>query len=147
MKNSNSFLRDVTPMCEKSPAVRHAVFALASTYILDFDPSEHVEAMADYHHRQAVKLLDEQLQDVNNYVPGKEDPLLATIFLLSHGDVSIPTTSAYSTANAYLVDSLSIGSTGTKRHPPNGRWLSKRHNQYLKSLTLDMVMRNRRMYK
>ncbi|KAL8798781.1 MAG: hypothetical protein Q9182_006393 [Xanthomendoza sp. 2 TL-2023] len=86
MRDSNSFLKDVTPMCANYPAVRHAVFALASTYILDYDPSEQVEALAEKHYQQAVKSLDEMLLDVNNYVPGKEDPLLATIFLLSHGD-------------------------------------------------------------
>ena len=147
MKNSNSFLKDVTPMCASSPAVRHAVFALASTYILDYDPSEHVEAMAEYHHQQAVKLLDEQLRDVNNYVPGKEDPLLATIFLLSHGDVCVSTPCTCSADNAYLVASSSIGSTGIRRQPPNGPWVSRLHNPYLRSLILDSAMRSRRMYR
>ncbi|KAI4233854.1 MAG: hypothetical protein LQ349_004153 [Xanthoria aureola] len=86
MKASNSFLKDVTPMCANYPAVRHAIYALASTYILDYEPSEQVEAMAERHYQLSVKSLDQMLLDANNYAPGKEDPLLATIFLLSHGD-------------------------------------------------------------
>jgi Fungal specific transcription factor domain len=85
--HSNSFLKDVTAMCAGSPAVRHAVFALAATYILDYEPLERLVQIADKHHRRAVRLLGEQLQNPDKYAPGNEDALLATIFLLSHDDV------------------------------------------------------------
>ena len=74
-------------MCATSPAVRHAVFALAATYILDYEPLERLVQIADRHHQRAVRLLGEQLRNPDNYAPGNEDSLLATIFLLSHDDV------------------------------------------------------------
>lgn len=121
MKDSNSFLKDVTPMCANYPAVRHAIYALASTYILDYEPSEQVEAMAERHHQLSVKSLGQMLLDANNYAPGKEDPLLATIFLLSHGDVCASGIPSSTVDDIDLARSLSIGNTATKRRSRSGR--------------------------
>ena len=83
---SNSFLKDVTSMCSDA-SVRHAVFALPATYVLDYEPRQSLERLADCHHRQAVQLLGERLKNPECYKPGKENAILATIFLLSHDDV------------------------------------------------------------
>ena len=87
LHDSNSFLKDVTAMCSESASVRHAIFALAATYVLDYEPGENLEKLADMHHQKAVMLLGEQLRSPESYAPGKENAVLATIFLLNHDDV------------------------------------------------------------
>jgi hypothetical protein len=75
-------------MAEKSRCVMSALLALSATYILDFQPSEQLERVANWHHREAVRLLGEELNNQKTYQPGNEDAVIGTIVLLNQDDVS-----------------------------------------------------------
>ena len=54
LPESNGFLNDIMPMASGNACVKHALLALASTYVLDYLPSKELEKRADMHHKRAV---------------------------------------------------------------------------------------------
>ncbi len=87
LPSSNSFLNEVTPMASTFPCVRHALLALASTYVLDYLPSQALERRANMHYKRAVILLSQQLNQLETFLPGREEIVLAALVLLSVNDV------------------------------------------------------------
>lgn len=62
--------------------------ALAAGYLLDYSPEKDLEKVAAIHHRKAVTLLGQELNNEHNYQPGHEDALIAAILLLYMVEVS-----------------------------------------------------------
>ena len=89
LRESNSLLKDVTSMIPESACVMHAIFAVTATYILDYEPSEDLEKLANEHHREAVRLLGLELNAPESYSPGKKNAVVAAIVLLNQDDVNI----------------------------------------------------------
>lgn len=87
LPSSNSFLNEVTPMASTFPCIKHALLALASTYVLDYLPSQPLERKANVHYKRAVILLSQQLNQPDTFFPGREDAVLAALVLLIINDV------------------------------------------------------------
>lgn len=75
-------------MAVESECVKHALLTLASTYVLDYLPSERLRVRANYHYTRAVALLDEGINNAENHEIGKEDPIIGALVLLNCDDVS-----------------------------------------------------------
>lgn len=88
LPESNGFLNDIMPMASGNACVKHALLALASTYVLDYLPSKELEKRANIHHKRAVILLGQELNREETYTPGSEDAVLGALVLLCHNDVS-----------------------------------------------------------
>lgn len=75
-------------MAERQPLVKHAILALASSYVLDYyRHNELVAPRANYHYRRAVQLLGEELKNADNMTTGKGDFVVAALNLLAHNEV------------------------------------------------------------
>lgn len=85
----NTYLKQIMPMAQKSSLVRHAILALASSYVLDWYFNQQIEMRATHHYQQTVKLLGQELGDGENQEPDHGEPLIATLILLCHNEVSI----------------------------------------------------------
>ncbi|KAH8590662.1 fungal-specific transcription factor domain-containing protein [Bisporella sp. PMI_857] len=72
------------PIAEKSACVRHATLSLAASYVLDYKRNELLEKRANFHHKKAVLLLDKELKDRHNFLPGKEEALIAALIIITH---------------------------------------------------------------
>ena len=88
LPESNGFLNDIMPMASGNACVKHALLALASTYVLDYLPSKELEKRANMHHKRAVILLGQELNKEETYKPGSEDGVVGALVLLCHNDVS-----------------------------------------------------------
>lgn len=75
-------------MAPANACVKHALLALASTYVLDYLPSKELEKRANMHHKRAVILLGQELNKEETYKPGSEDAVVGALVLLCHNDVS-----------------------------------------------------------
>ena len=76
-------------MIERSELVRHAVLALSTAYILDFNPSDNkIKAKAAHHHAMAVDKLGEELNNLSIQSPGQEEAVCAAIRIMCHSEVS-----------------------------------------------------------
>ena len=85
----NAYKTEIAPMVERSDLVRHALLALSTTYLLDFNRADHeIKAKAEYHHKNAVDKLGEELSNMEIQSPGKEEAVCAAISLLVHNEVS-----------------------------------------------------------
>ena len=87
LPESNGFLNNITPMAAGNACVKHALLALAATYVLDFVPSKELEKVANMHHKRAVILLSQALNDEKTYAPGAEDAVIGAMVLMSQNDV------------------------------------------------------------
>lgn len=87
--DENTYLTQIMPIAEKSECVKHATLSLAASYVLDYRRNEKLEQRANYHHRQAVMLLDQELRDRRNFLPGKEEALIAALIILTHTEVGV----------------------------------------------------------
>jgi hypothetical protein len=83
----NCYLREVAPIAAKNDCVKHAILALASTYILDYATEEHLKTRANFHWKRAVHLLTRELNYPENCQPGKEDAIVAAMAIFSHNEV------------------------------------------------------------
>ena len=87
LAHSNGFYNDIAPMAVENECVKHALLTLASTYVLDYLPSEKLRARANYHYTRAVALLDEGINTAENHEIGKEDAIVGALVLLNCDDV------------------------------------------------------------
>ncbi|KAF3284315.1 hypothetical protein TWF970_011533 [Orbilia oligospora] len=87
LDKENIHLLEIAPMADKSKGVCHAVLSLASAYLLDYWPSPSFAARANYHYRESIKWLTEELKNTQNYEPGKEEALVTTLSLLIHNEI------------------------------------------------------------
>ena len=62
------------------------MLSLAAGYVLDYAPTENLKRRANWHHRRALLLLGNELNDPSNYDIGKEEPLLMALSLLNQED-------------------------------------------------------------
>jgi len=67
--------------------VKHAILALAATYILDYSGEEKVKKSANLHWKRAVLQLDKELHDTERCKPGKENAVIAAMLLFGHNEV------------------------------------------------------------
>jgi len=74
-------------MLAASECVKHALLAVASTYVLDYLPDDKLRIRANFHYRRAVELLGEALSDPVTYEVGKGDSAVGAIVLLNAHDV------------------------------------------------------------
>ncbi|KAL1801730.1 hypothetical protein ACET3X_002072 [Alternaria dauci] len=86
IKADNCYLHEIIPIAVKSDCVKHAILALAATYILDYSGEEKVKASANLHWKRAVLLLDKELQDTERCKPGKENAVIAAMLLFGHNE-------------------------------------------------------------
>ena len=84
--NGNPFLTELAQMAARNECVRHALLALAASYVLDYQPSDKLQCRANMHHKRAVTLLGKDLENEDWYQPGKEDGIIGSLMLLSHDD-------------------------------------------------------------
>lgn len=75
-------------MACKSDVVKHAMLALASTYILDYLPDERVRQRSNAHYNTAVRLLTQKL--AGEHKPSGGEDVVASIALLNTLDVVSP---------------------------------------------------------
>ncbi|KAG8531735.1 uncharacterized protein KY384_003367 [Bacidia gigantensis] len=88
INTDNAYKTEIAPMVERSDLVRHALLALSTTYLLDFNRADHaIKAKAEYHHKNAVDKLGEELSNMDIQSPGKEEAVCAAISLLVHNEV------------------------------------------------------------
>ncbi|KAL8729382.1 MAG: hypothetical protein Q9166_004775 [cf. Caloplaca sp. 2 TL-2023] len=87
LAESNGFLNNITPMAASNHCVKHALLALAATYVLDYLPSRELEKLANMHHKRAVILLSQALNDEKTYTPGGEDAVVGALALMSQNDL------------------------------------------------------------
>lgn len=85
--NENCYPREVIPIAAKSDCVKHAILALAATYVLDYSPGEYLRSRANLHWKRAVHLLTRELKISEACKPGKENAVLAAMALFSHNEV------------------------------------------------------------
>lgn len=85
---SDGFLNDITPMAASNHCVKHALLALSTTYVLDYHPSKELEKVANMHHKRAVILLSQALNNEETYIPGNEDAVVGALALMSQNDVT-----------------------------------------------------------
>ena len=88
MKTDNAYETQITPMAERSPLVKHAILSLSATYILDFKQHRRLTDRANFHHAEAIRLLAEELSTPGVYQPGKEEAVVASLYLMAHNEVS-----------------------------------------------------------
>lgn len=88
IKNDNTYLKQITPMAQRSAAVRHAMLVVASSYVLDYRTYDELRVRANYHYQRAVTLVGEELRKPWNRTPGAGEALLAALILLYHTQVS-----------------------------------------------------------
>lgn len=74
-------------MAVENECVKHALLTLASTYVLDYLPSEKLRGRANHHYTKAVALLDEGINTAENHEIGKEDAIIGALVLLNCDDV------------------------------------------------------------
>ncbi|KAL8714149.1 MAG: hypothetical protein Q9220_001877 [cf. Caloplaca sp. 1 TL-2023] len=87
LPKSNGWYNDVAPMAAESDCVKHAVLALAGTYLLDYLPSVGLQRDANYHYKRAVGLLREALENPQIQEVGKEDAVVSALALLNIDDL------------------------------------------------------------
>lgn len=85
----NCYLKEVLPIATRSDCVKHAVLALAATYIMDYAIQEKVEMRANFHWKRAVHLLTRELNNKETCQPGKEDAVLAAMAIFSHNEARL----------------------------------------------------------
>ncbi|KAF6813820.1 hypothetical protein CSOJ01_04385 [Colletotrichum sojae] len=88
LKRTNCWLQDIAQMAHKDDCVKHAIFALAGTYMVDFFPDEKLQKAAQEHYKRAVVLLSLLLANARHDVPSDRDAeaLVAAIALLNMAD-------------------------------------------------------------
>ena len=74
-------------MAASNHCVKHALLALSATYVLDYHPSKELEKVANMHHKRAVILLGQALNNEKTYSPGGEDAVVGALVLMSQNDV------------------------------------------------------------
>ncbi|CAN9156882.1 unnamed protein product [Alternaria alternata] len=82
----NCYLHEIIPIAVKSDCVKHAILALAATYILDYSGEEKVKESANLHWKRAVLQLDKELHDTERCKPGKENAVIAAMLLFGHNE-------------------------------------------------------------
>ena len=85
---TNTWLRDVAAMAEKSECVKHALLSLSASYVLDYTPAPNLKERATLHHRRAVELLDLELRKEETYQPSGGEAAVCALAILSQEDVS-----------------------------------------------------------
>ena len=75
-------------MAESNECVKHALLFMAATYVLDYASSEKLKVKANVHHKQVVKLLNDELTKMETYKSGGEEVVLAALSILNQEDVS-----------------------------------------------------------
>lgn len=84
----NYWFDQVAAIAAKDPCARHALLAFSTAYVLDFRPTEEMRIRANDHYRNAVRLLDQALQQQETYRTGSEDGIVAAMILIYSNDVS-----------------------------------------------------------
>ncbi|KAI4190937.1 MAG: hypothetical protein L6R41_000456 [Letrouitia leprolyta] len=74
-------------MAASNHCVKHALLALSTTYVLDYHPSKELEKVANMHHKRAVILLSQALNNEETYIPGNEDAVVGALALMSQNDL------------------------------------------------------------
>jgi len=87
--DQNCYLSEIIPIAVKSDCVKHAILALAATYILDYSGEENVKSQANFHWKRAIHLLSRELTATESCKPGKENAVLAAMTLIAHNEVSM----------------------------------------------------------
>ncbi|KAF5526323.1 hypothetical protein CGCA056_v003627 [Colletotrichum aenigma] len=89
LRRTNTWLVDIAQMAYKDNCVKHALLALAGTYVFDYRPLQKYKDMAEYHYKRAVILLSLQLGAARNdsLSDGDMEAVLAAIALLNMNDV------------------------------------------------------------
>lgn len=67
--------------------MKHAILALAATYILDYSGEENVKSQANFHWKRAIHLLNRELTATESCKPGKENAVVAAMALIGHNEV------------------------------------------------------------
>lgn len=86
LPDTNSWLVDITPTIS-NPCVKRALLALAAGYVLDYKPDKQLVSRANWHYKRAVELFGKELNDKRNQEVGKDDAILAALWLLYANDV------------------------------------------------------------
>jgi hypothetical protein len=73
-------------MASAAACVRHAVLALAGTYVLDYTQDPRVLDKVNSHYRKAAALITDALKQTETHDIGKGDPVIAAILLLTVDD-------------------------------------------------------------
>ncbi|KAF9876278.1 hypothetical protein CkaCkLH20_06221 [Colletotrichum karsti] len=89
LRKTNTWLRDIAPMVHQDGAVKHAVLALAGTYVYDYHHTERIRQAAELHYRKAVINLSLSLTNARQQTPSdaEADALVAAIAVLNMNDV------------------------------------------------------------
>lgn len=82
---SNGWLHAAS-MAPTSPLIKHSILSFASSYVLDYRPSQDLEKRANMHYRRAVILLSQLLHQNGTYQPGNEDVVLGALSILCAED-------------------------------------------------------------
>jgi hypothetical protein len=142
----NLYLHQIIPMAASSDLVRHAMLALAASYVLDFEHRSELRSRAEKHHKSAVQLFGEQIRQRVNYDPGQEFILVAGTILYMHQQVSV--SHDRWTIQLLMLGRLSIGkSIGSVKHPQDGTGRSNLVKRFLTPPIQDSIITTQNMCK
>lgn len=77
-------------MAVEEECVKHALLALAGTYLLDYIPSPPLLTRTNNHYQQAVSLITQALSTTEMRTSNRGDSIVAALSLLIVDDVSRP---------------------------------------------------------
>ncbi|KAK0659141.1 fungal-specific transcription factor domain-containing protein [Cercophora samala] len=91
VKGDNTYLNQIAPMADSSPAVKHAILSVALSYALDYTVStkEEWKQLATHHYQEAVRHTTQELKNIRNLSPGNGDSLIACLILLGHTEIVV----------------------------------------------------------
>lgn len=75
-------------MADSNRCVMHSVLSLAATYVLDYTQASLWRDRANFHYKEATRLLGLALKDKEAHEIGKEDALVSAMIILTCEDVS-----------------------------------------------------------
>ncbi|OHE90521.1 hypothetical protein CORC01_14190 [Colletotrichum orchidophilum] len=92
LHRTNCWLVNVPRIMKDSSCVKHAMLALAGTYVLDYQPEESIRKAANAHYKRAAMLLTMALREARNHVSTEREAncLIAAVTLLNMIDVVSP---------------------------------------------------------
>lgn len=75
-------------MASSDVCVKHALLALAGSYVLDYLPSPDLLARTNRHYQKAVEAINDALQNPDTHGVAKGDSVISAVLLLLVDDVS-----------------------------------------------------------
>lgn len=83
----NCYILEIAPIAARNDCVKHAVLALAATYVIDYARDEQLKTRANFHWKRAVHLLTQELSYPETCQPGREDAIIAALFVFCVNEV------------------------------------------------------------